>query len=113
MLLQKDGGFETGPIIASPTAELPPAGDLAVTSGMQTTWPATDGRSLAMISGTAPEGAASVELSLPGQPSAQAQVEDGRFSIWWFGTFDPATGTIRALDADGAELATVSPMLAK
>jgi hypothetical protein len=111
MLLQSDDGFETGPIMASPTAELPKAGELAVVAGMQTSW--ADGRSLAMVSGTAPAGAATVELSLPGQPTASAEVEDGRFSIWWFGSFDPSVGTIRALDASGAELTTLSPMIDK
>lgn len=111
MLLQSGDGFETGPIMASPTADLPKAGVLALTSGMQTDW--ADGRSLAMVSGTAPAGASTVELSLPGQPTASAQVEDGRFSIWWFGSFDPSTGTLRALDAAGDELATVSPMMQK
>lgn len=111
MLLQSGGGFETGPIMASPTADLPKAGELALVSGMQTDW--ADGRSLAMVSGTAPAGAATVELSLPGQPTASAQVEDGRFSIWWFGSFDPSTGTLRALDAVGEQLATVSPMMQK
>lgn len=111
MLLSSGGGFETGPIMVSPTDSLPPSDTLAVISGSQTTW--ADGRSLAMVSGTAPKGAAKVELSLPGQPAAQADVVDGRFSIWWFGSFDPATGTIRALAADGTELASQSPLIHK
>lgn len=111
MLLVDGDGFETGPIMASPTDELPPSDTLAIISGSQTTW--ADGRSLAMVSGTAPAGAATVELTLPGQPVAQAAVVDGRFSIWWFGPFDPSTGSIRALDANGTELSVVSPMMHK
>ena len=111
MLLKSADGFETGPIMASPTDALPPSDSLAILSGSQTTW--ADGRSLAMVSGTAPAGATKVELSLPGQPVAQADVADGRFSIWWFGSFDPSTGTLRALAADGSELASNTPMMQK
>ena len=111
MLLMAGDRFETGPIMVSPTNDLPPSDSLAVVAGSQMTW--ADGRSLAMVSGTAPSGAAKVELSLPGQPVAQADVVDGRFSIWWFGSFDPSTGSIRALDADGAEVSTVAPLMQK
>jgi hypothetical protein len=111
MLLSSGDGFETGPIMVSPTNDLPASDTLAIVSGSQSTW--ADGRSLAMVSGTAPAGATKVELTLPGQPVAQADVVGGRFSIWWFGSFDPSTGSIRALDANGSELATVSPIMQK
>jgi hypothetical protein len=111
MLLSSGDGFETGPIMVSPTDDVPASGTLGIVAGSQTTW--ADGRSLAMVSGTAPAGATAVELTLPGQPVAQADVVDGRFSIWWFGSFDPSTGTLRALDAKGTELSVVSPMMQK
>jgi hypothetical protein len=109
MLVSSGDGFETGPIMVSPTESLPPSESLAIVSGSQTIW--ADGRSLTMVSGAAPAGAAKVELSLPGQPVAETDVVGGRFSIWWFGSFDPRTGTIRALAADGSELATQPPMI--
>ena len=109
MLVKSGSGFEAGPIMAAPTDHTKADGTFAVTSGSGATW--GDGKSVAMVSGTAPKGAATVRLDLPGQPSATANVVDGRFSIWWFGTFDPAKGSLTALDASGATLGTLSPMI--
>jgi hypothetical protein len=109
MLVKSGSGFEAGPIMAAPTDHTAADGTFAVTSGSGATW--GDGKSVAMVSGTAPSGAATVRLDLPGQASATANVVDGRFSIWWFGTFDPSKGSLTALDASGATVATLSPML--
>jgi hypothetical protein len=109
MLVQHGSGFEAGPIMAAPTDHTKADGSFAVTSGSGATW--GDGKSVAMVSGTAPKGAVTVRLDLPGQPSATANVVDGRFSIWWFGTFDPAKGSLTALDANAATVGTLSPMI--
>jgi hypothetical protein len=109
MLVKSGSGFEAGPIMAAPTDHTKADGTFAVTSGSGATW--GDGKSVAMVSGNAPKGAVTVRLDLPGQPSATANVVDGRFSIWWFGTFDPAKGSLTALDDNGATVGTLSPMI--
>ncbi|MEN9823387.1 MAG: hypothetical protein RLZ04_1813 [Actinomycetota bacterium] len=106
-MLRRDGdGFERGPVVAERLAD---AGtDNVLDAGVASTlW--SDGTSTSMINGVVPAGAESVELVIPGQPTGQASVSDGRFSIWWIGAYDGSTaGTIRALDADGVEVASVS-----
>ena len=107
-MLRRDGdGFERGPVIAE---ELTVAGTdnaLDVRGIASTVWP--DGTATSMINGAVPTGAVSVELEVPGQPTAQASVKDGRFSIWWIGAYDESvTGEVRALDSGGTEVASVS-----
>jgi hypothetical protein len=109
MLVKSGSGFEAGPIMAAPTDHAAADGTFAITSGSGAAW--GDGKSVAMVSGTAPKGSSSVRLDLPGQPSATTNVVDGRFSIWWFGKFDPSKGSLTALDANGAIVGSLSPML--
>jgi len=107
-MLRRDGdGFERGPVVAERLADAGSENSLDVRAIASTLWP--DGTSTSMINGAVPTGAVSVELVIPGQPTAQASVSGGRFSIWWIGAHDESTlGTIRALDSDGAEVASVS-----
>lgn len=110
MLLRKGSGFETGPIITGPSTDLPVAdGSLAVLSALETLW--GHDQSLSLVWGLAPVDAATVELTIPGQLPATADVKDGRFSIWWLGHFDPAVGSLRALAGDGHVLASIDSLV--
>lgn len=101
-LLVRDGdGFERGPIIGEESSTTPDAGT-AVVAAASTEW--KDGRSIAMLAGVAPPGAATVKISTLGQPTATAVVKNGRFAIWWFGTVENLSGSVTALDANGVEL---------
>lgn len=109
LLLDTGDGFERGPVVAErsgPAGTSDPTGGPALVSASSTTW--SDGRSISMLAGVAPAGASSVEIELPGQPTARADVTDGRFGIWWLGTLDGASPAIRALDTSGNELAAVT-----
>ena len=65
-----------------------------------------------MVSGVAPAGATTVEVNVPGQPTASANVVDGRFNLWWIGSLPVDGGSIRALDGSGVELAAAAPLIA-
>jgi hypothetical protein len=109
LLLDTGDGFERGPVVAErsgPAGTSDSTGGLALISASSTTW--SDGRSISMLAGVAPAGATSVEIDLPGQPTARADVTDGRFGIWWLGTLDGASPLIRALDTFGTELDTAT-----
>jgi hypothetical protein len=109
LLLDTGDGFERGPVVAERSGSAgtsDSSGGLALISASSTTW--SDGRSISMLAGVAPAGATSVEIELPGQPTARADVTDGRFGIWWLGTLDGASTAIRALDTSGTELAAVT-----
>ncbi len=107
-MLRRDGGrFERGPVIAEEVMDTRSDEALDIRGIASTMWP--DGTSTSMINGAVPTGDVSVELDIPGQPTAQASVSDGRFSIWWIGAYDESTtGEIRVLDSDGTEVASVS-----
>lgn len=101
-LLVRDGnGFERGPIIGEESSTTPDAGT-AVVAAASTEW--KDGKSIAMLAGVAPSSAATVKISTPGQPTATAVVNNGRFAIWWFGTVENLSGSVSSFDADGVEL---------
>jgi hypothetical protein len=107
-MLRRDGdGFERGPIIAEELTNTGSDNALGISGIASTMWP--DGKSTSMINGAVPTGAVSIELDIAGQPTAQASVSNGRFSIWWIGAYDESlTGEIRALDSSGVEVASVS-----
>ena len=106
MLRRAGDGFERGPVIAEELTNTASGNTLDVRGIASTLWP--DGTSTSMMNGAVPTGAVTIELDVSGQPTAQASVSDGRFSIWWIGTIDESTsGTVRALDASGAEVASV------
>lgn len=101
-LLIRDGdGFERGPIIGEESSTTPNTGT-AVVAAASTEW--KDGKTIAMLTGVAPDGAAMVEVSIPGQPTATAVVNNGRFAIWWFGTVENLSGSVSSFDADNVEL---------
>lgn len=101
-LLVRDGdGFERGPLIGEERSNTPDTG-LAFLGAASTEW--KDGTMIAMLTGSAPAGASTVEISIPGQSSATAVVTNGRFAIWWFGTVENLSGSVTALDANGVEL---------
>ena len=110
LVVRAGDGFERGPVVFEPTTA-PVADDtLAVSWASGTTW--TDGREISMISGVAPAGAVTVEVNVPGQPAASANVVDGRFNMWWIGSLPVDGGSIRALDGSGVELAAATPLIA-
>lgn len=101
-LLVRDGdGFERGPIIGEESSNTPDTG-LTFLGAASTEW--KDGTMIAMLTGAAPAGASTVEISIPGQSTATAVVTNGRFAIWWFGTVENLSGSVAAFDANGVEL---------
>jgi len=107
-MLRRDGdGFQRGPTIAEELTNTGSDNALGISGIASTMWP--DGKSISMINGAVPGGAVAIELEIAGQPTAQASVNNGRFSIWWIGAYDESlTGEIRALDPSGVEVASVS-----
>jgi hypothetical protein len=107
-MLRRDGdGFQRGPIIAEELTNTGSDNALGISGIASTMWP--DGKSTSMINGAVPTGAVSIELDIAGQPTAQASVNNGRFSIWWIGVYDESlTGEVRALDSSGVEVDSVS-----
>lgn len=103
LLVRNGDGFERGPVIGEETGNSTDPATFGIVSATSTEW--DDGRTIAMITGVAPAGAAAVEIRIAGQPTATADVTDGRFAMWWFGTAESLSGTVSALDANGAELA--------
>lgn len=109
LVVRSGDGFERGPVVLEPTT--PAAeGALAVSWASGTTW--QDGREISMVSGVAPAGATTVEVNVRGQPTASANVVDGRFNLWWIGSLPVDGGSIRALDGSGVELAAAAPLIA-
>jgi len=101
-LLVRDGdGFERGPIVGEESSAIPNSGT-AVVAAASTEW--KDGTTIAMLTGVAPVGAATVEISIPGQSTATALVTNGHFSIWWFGSVENLSGSVSSFDAKGVEL---------
>lgn len=107
-MLRRDGdGFQRGPIIAEELTNTGSDNALGISGIASTMWP--DGTSTSMMNGVVPVGAVAIELDIAGQPTAQASVNNGRFSIWWIGAYDESlTGEIRAVDSSGVEVASVS-----
>ncbi|MGA0879151.1 MAG: hypothetical protein ACO3SP_08545 [Ilumatobacteraceae bacterium] len=107
-MLRRDGdGYERGAIIADQLLNSGSDNALGINGIASTMWP--DGTSTSMMNGAVPTGAVSIELDIPGLPTAQASVDMGRFSIWWIGAYDESmTGSIRALDSSGVEVASLS-----
>lgn len=110
LVVRNGDGFERGPVVLEPTTALAAGGPLAVSWASGTVW--EDGRAISMISGVAPAGSAAVEVNVPGQPTASANVVDGRFNLWWIGSLPVEGGSIRALDGSGTELARATPLIA-
>lgn len=104
-LLVRDGdGFERGPIVGQESSTAPNAGT-AVVGATSTEW--KDGTTIAMLTGVAPAGAATVEISIPGQSTATAVVTNGHFAMWWFGTVENLSGSVSSFDATGVELGRI------
>lgn len=101
LLVRNGDGFERGPIVGEESSTIPDAG-IAVVAATSTEW--KDGETIAMLAGVAPAGAATVEISIPGQSTATAVVTNGRFAIWWFGTVENLSGSVSSFDAKGVEL---------
>ena len=106
-MLRRDGDdFERGPVIAEELTVTESNGDLELRGIASTLWP--DGTSTSMINGVVPSGAVSIQLEISGEFTAEASVNNGRFAIWWIGAYDETTtGTVRAFDASGVEVASI------
>ena len=106
-MLRRDGDdFESGPVIADESTVTESNSDLELRGIASTLWP--DGTSTSMINGVVPSGAVSIELEISGEFTAEASINNGRFAIWWIGAYDETTtGTVRAFDASGVEVASI------